>query len=97
VTQQNAALVEEAAAAAESLEDQARALVGVVARFRLENSATQQVAPPARKVTRSAAPLQRKGPGVKQRQAPAAFAGRAEPRQSSLAEAAEPDDDWKEF
>ncbi|HWV19184.1 MAG TPA: methyl-accepting chemotaxis protein [Rhodocyclaceae bacterium] len=36
VTQQNAALVEEAAAAAESLEDQARGLVELVSRFRLE-------------------------------------------------------------
>ncbi|MDD3354128.1 methyl-accepting chemotaxis protein [Zoogloea sp.] len=36
VTQQNAALVEEAAAAAESLEEQARNLVQAVARFRLE-------------------------------------------------------------
>ncbi len=37
VTQQNAALVEEAAAAAESLEDQARALVQAVSMFRLQN------------------------------------------------------------
>jgi methyl-accepting chemotaxis protein len=36
VTQQNAALVEEAAAAAESLEDQARGLVDLVSRFRLD-------------------------------------------------------------
>jgi len=36
VTQQNAALVEEAAAAAESLEDQARGLVQVVAMFKLD-------------------------------------------------------------
>ena len=36
VTQQNAALVEEAAAAAESLEEQASALVRVVSRFRVD-------------------------------------------------------------
>jgi methyl-accepting chemotaxis protein len=36
VTQQNAALVEEAAAAAESLEEQARSLVQAVAMFKLE-------------------------------------------------------------
>jgi len=35
MTQQNAALVEESAAAAESLKDQARRLVGVVQVFRL--------------------------------------------------------------
>ncbi|OWQ93808.1 hypothetical protein CDN99_05065 [Roseateles aquatilis] len=38
VTQQNAALVEESAAAAESLRQQAQALVASVARFRLEES-----------------------------------------------------------
>ncbi len=36
VTQQNAALVEEAAAAAESLEEQARVLVGTVGKFKLD-------------------------------------------------------------
>lgn len=40
VTQQNAALVEEAAAAAESLEEQARNLADVVALFRLDGAAT---------------------------------------------------------
>ncbi|MBS0370417.1 MAG: methyl-accepting chemotaxis protein, partial [Proteobacteria bacterium] len=39
VTQQNAALVEEAAAAAESLEDQARSLVRAVAMFCLQSGA----------------------------------------------------------
>ncbi len=43
VTQQNAALVEEAAAAAESLEEQAQELARLVSTFRLGNSA------PARK------------------------------------------------
>jgi methyl-accepting chemotaxis protein len=38
VTQQNAALVEQAAAAAESLEEQARGLVSAVGTFRLENA-----------------------------------------------------------
>jgi methyl-accepting chemotaxis protein len=42
VTQQNAALVEQAAAAAESLEEQAQQLVEVVARFKLEDEASQQ-------------------------------------------------------
>jgi methyl-accepting chemotaxis protein-2 (aspartate sensor receptor) len=41
VTQQNAALVEEAAAAAESLQDQATQLVQAVSVFRLDNAATQ--------------------------------------------------------
>ncbi len=41
VTQQNAALVEEAAAAAESLEDQTRVLARAVAMFRLETGSAQ--------------------------------------------------------
>ena len=39
MTQQNAALVEQSAAAAESLKDQAATLAKVVARFRLESGA----------------------------------------------------------
>jgi hypothetical protein len=39
VTQQNASLVEEAAAAAESMQDQARALVQVVSLFKLGGQA----------------------------------------------------------
>ncbi|PHV18775.1 methyl-accepting chemotaxis protein [Janthinobacterium sp. BJB303] len=39
ITQQNAALVEQAAAAAESLQEQAQALIGAVAIFRLKGSA----------------------------------------------------------
>jgi methyl-accepting chemotaxis protein len=47
VTQQNAALVEEAAAAAESLEEQARSLVRSVAMFQLQavDPAAAQVVP----------------------------------------------------
>lgn len=48
VTQQNAALVEEAAAAAESLQDQARNLVQVVSVFKLDHAdAVSHVAPAA--------------------------------------------------
>jgi methyl-accepting chemotaxis protein len=45
VTQQNAALVEEAAAAAESLEEQADTLAQTVAQFRLESSIRSPVKP----------------------------------------------------
>jgi methyl-accepting chemotaxis protein len=44
-TQQNAALVEEAAAAAASLQDQAALLVGLVGEFRIEDVAVQDAAP----------------------------------------------------
>ncbi len=53
-TQQNAALVEESAAAAESLKDQAQRLVQAVAVFRLEHDAL--VSSPARTGSRAAAP-----------------------------------------
>lgn len=51
VTQQNAALVEEAAAAAESLEEQARALVLAVGMFKLTEGAANGPAPALRDVT----------------------------------------------
>ena len=102
VTQQNAALVEEAAAAAESLEEQARQMVGVVARFKLEERAkTQPLASAAtRKVTRSAAVLHKKGTDKKPQLIAGARVERScEPRVSQAAAAAAPelDDDWKEF
>jgi len=62
VTQQNAALVEEAAAAAESLEDQARSLAQTVAIFRLSatdrpvQTPSQTRSAPARLPARSAPP-----------------------------------------
>ena len=95
VTQQNAALVEEAAAAAESLENQARQMVGVVARFSLESSVKPQASAPPRKVTRSGAVPQQKGPEKKLRQLSSARGQKTfEPRQGAEAVA---DDDWKEF
>nr|WP_315430264.1 methyl-accepting chemotaxis protein [uncultured Albidiferax sp.] len=55
-TQQNAALVEEMAAAANGLRNQAQDLVQVVAVFKLDGSAVQQAAPAARAAVRAAAP-----------------------------------------
>jgi methyl-accepting chemotaxis protein len=46
VTQQNAALVEEAAAAAGSLQEQAQGLAGLVGSFRLDQRATPVLARP---------------------------------------------------
>ena len=45
MTQQNAALVEESAAAAESLKEQAKRLAGVVSKFRLGDAAGHGAAP----------------------------------------------------
>jgi len=61
VTQQNASLVEEAAAAAESLQDQAGKLAELVSVFKLDARAPSVAAPavPARTATRLAAPALR--------------------------------------
>ena len=61
VTQQNASLVEEAAAAAESLQDQAGKLAGLVSVFKLDARAPSAAAPAvqARPATRLAAPALR--------------------------------------
>ncbi len=81
VTQQNAALVEEAAAAAASLQEQAAGLAEVVSVFRMEQSAQPRPQPMAvrRTATLPAAPR----PAVKP----------AVPRQMAAASG----DDWEEF
>jgi methyl-accepting chemotaxis protein len=58
MTQQNSALVEESAAAADSLREQAMKLAGVVATFRLAGApaAVPAVAPPVAAPVRAAAP-----------------------------------------
>ncbi|MGX9718097.1 methyl-accepting chemotaxis protein [Janthinobacterium lividum] len=62
VTQQNAALVEEAAAAAESLQDQAHSLTELVGVFRLHAQAEHIAVAPASNVT----PLRRPAPPARQ-------------------------------
>ena len=89
VTQQNAALVEEAAAAAESLEDQARGLVDLVSRFKLEGDDLRSMpASMERPVLRDASPrrLARSGSG----QPPRLGARSFQPPGSV-------DDEWQEF
>ena len=98
VTQQNAALVEEAAAAAESLEEQAQQLVGVVARFTLENSHKPQDVPEKRKTKHRSMSLKQRPPEKKIRPLSAAGGVKAlEQRPTRATAAAELDDDWKEF
>nr|WP_198982092.1 methyl-accepting chemotaxis protein [Herbaspirillum sp. ASV7] len=108
VTQQNAALVEEAAAAAGSLEEQARRLKAAVATFRVEGEeaaapaaaqpvAARAVAPAAPKAapTRPAAkPLAKPVATVA---APAAPARPASPASASRATPAGEDGDWETF
>ena len=93
-TQQNAALVEESAAAAESLKDQARQLVQVVSVFKLEGrTAVEESQPkPAAKlapVSRPRAPVRKPAPARPAAAAPAAA-------KAALAIAASADD-WESF
>jgi methyl-accepting chemotaxis protein len=82
MTQQNAALVEQAAAAAKSMEDQTEGLAGMVAAFKL----TDAPPPPVRRALPAPAPA-RPAP----RPAPPARNGVMPARQSAAAA------DWKEF
>jgi methyl-accepting chemotaxis protein len=85
ITQQNAALVEQAAAAAKSMEDQTDGLAGMVAGFRLVEAAAPPAALARRPVTaapRPAAPA----PALRTR----VGAGAAAPKRATTGE-------WKEF
>jgi methyl-accepting chemotaxis protein len=97
VTQQNAALVEEAAAAAESLEEQARNLMQAVAVFK--SSRDEDVAAETEPVVKQV-PVERRGPDRAKNVArlPAART-RTEPRPkpATLAKTGTDDGDWKEF
>jgi uncharacterized phage infection (PIP) family protein YhgE len=89
VTQQNAALVEEAAAAAESLEEQAANLAETVAQFKLSQGSASAPArrPASRAVAASAAPPKLKS------------VTKSAPKSAPLKPAgpASQDDDWAEF
>jgi methyl-accepting chemotaxis protein len=94
-TQQNAALVEESAAAAESLRDQARNLVQVVSVFKLEGkpafeAARTQPAPAAAPKPAATAPVRKPAPAA--RPAAAASVPAAAPAMA-MASA----DDWESF
>jgi len=93
VTQQNAALVEEAAAAAESLEEQARALATAVSVFKVAQGAAVAVAAAPRPAAAPAkvTPLPKAAP----RPAPKAPAPKAPAPKAKAAAAAE--EQWEEF
>jgi methyl-accepting chemotaxis protein len=108
VTQQNAALVEEMAAAASSLKSQAQELVGVVAVFKLAGGAAphRSVAPVAAPM-RSTAPKPKPFKGIEHRSTPAAKAvGVSKTKPIALTHSAPPrtkasaaagNDDWTTF
>ncbi len=64
-TQQNAALVEQAAAAARSMQEQSERLVEAVAVFRMEGSAAAYAAPAARESTALAVPVRATVPALR--------------------------------
>ena len=97
-TQQNAALVEESAAAAESLKGQAQQLVQAVAVFKLSHEgfggSTHAAAPAA-----NAAAIERRGPDRATNVARPAFKAKAAPAPSPVASAPAKTgtDDWTSF
>ncbi|HEY3309268.1 MAG TPA: methyl-accepting chemotaxis protein [Desulfuromonadaceae bacterium] len=98
VTQQNAALVEQAAAAAESLEEQAMQLVQVVTRFKLENITAQPQRIVAERTVHKLEASQSKKSLNKARQLSAPQKQKKEETSKLAApKSVDTDDDWKEF
>jgi len=97
VTQQNAALVEQAAAAAESLEEQALQLVQVVTRFKLEESSQSQKGAPERKTRK----IQALHPEIAAKKSGRLGTPKVQKKTDALKLSApkvtDADDDWKEF
>ncbi|WP_308495545.1 methyl-accepting chemotaxis protein [Duganella guangzhouensis] len=93
VTQQNAALVEEAAAAAEAMQNQAANLERVVSIFRLDGA--QRVAPAAPRLS-AAQPARPAAPKLARAAAPARAPAKP-PARLKASTAAGGDGDWEEF
>jgi methyl-accepting chemotaxis protein len=107
MTQQNAALVEESAAAAASLKDQANKLAQVVGTFKLDaapsmarptahEAAAREVIARVKTAAHEAAPAKAAKPAQAPRQTPAAPAP-APASHSAVAPAAKSDDEWETF
>jgi methyl-accepting chemotaxis protein len=97
-TQQNAALVEESAAAAESLKLQAQQMVQAVAVFTLtpgDMPAVAAVAP--RAAVKPAAPVERRGPNRAKNVVRPAFKAAPAPRVAAPVAKTGTDDEWNEF
>ncbi|QJD89013.1 HAMP domain-containing protein [Duganella dendranthematis] len=99
VTQQNAALVEEAAAAAESMQEQSAKLADVVSVFKLDTSYASS-APALSRAPARAAALPRRTPAVAapvKRAAPAVDAAPAPARAAPRKAVTTGESDWEEF
>jgi methyl-accepting chemotaxis protein len=97
VTQQNAALVEEAAAAAESMQDQAQALLQAVAVFRLADGQDQQAATAAPILLRPTPTTRKIATGARPKAASPARPKSVAPTAPRAPVTAGGDDDWTEF
>nr|WP_304511182.1 methyl-accepting chemotaxis protein [Aquitalea palustris] len=96
-TQKNAALVEQAAAAAESLEEQARHLMEAVSIFRLDGTPVARLsAPKAQRSHDHGQPARLQAPGQQVKPVSARMALNAE-RIKTLPGPAQHDDEWEEF
>jgi len=95
MTQQNAALVEQSAAAAESLKDQAVRLSDVMSIFRLDSHATNAVTTPAT-TPRHAAPVRAAQPKPVAPTAPRVAPSHT-PTPSPVKSEASRTDDWESF
>ena len=100
-TQQNAALVEESAAAAESLKDQARQLVQVVSVFKLDGRAAVEESPAKTVAAAKPVPVARPASPVRKpvpaRLVAAPAAAKAAPSPAPALAVAAGSDDWESF
>ena len=98
MTQQNAALVEQSAAAADSLRDEAQRLGSAVRRFRVD---AHEVERPAAASTRPSSPMPlatpRSAPTASRPASPAAVARGGAPAPAAAVSAGASDDDWETF
>ena len=105
VTQQNAALVEEAAAAAESMQDQAAKLTGLVSMFRLGTEGSMSAAPAARAAPKKPTAPQRAASSTPPAPQPKAMLPKPSSASRQLAQvakqpqrpAAAGNEEWEEF
>ena len=104
MTQQNAALVEQSAAAAESLKEQAMRLAGVVGTFRLDAHAPTAPVAPGRAADTAALPRLRTAPMPPHKNLPTLTRAVPAPQPAAppqvepqAAPKAAPDDDWESF
>jgi methyl-accepting chemotaxis protein len=95
VTQQNAALVEEAAAAAESLEEQAQNLSASVSVFKLDASSSGRAVVAPRSPQSGGYPVGAPLAGAARAAAPTRTAPRPQPK--PVASSAADEDEWQEF